>query len=131
MQQAQSEDTRRWGLLRVAIVGLQNDVFVGRLFFGDPLTGRVHWDCDCRPSDGCVLSIKCNAPLFVHESVWDSAAKLVQDSTVHQMLQESQKMEQQPSSPATPQSGPPQHHQQQQVSEQQQATAAASHDSKQ
>ena len=63
MQQAQSEDSRRWGLLRVAIVGLQNDVFVGRLFFGDPLTGRVHWDCDCRPSDGVFLSIKCVSKL--------------------------------------------------------------------
>jgi hypothetical protein len=92
MQKAQSENPRRWALLKVAIVALQNDVFVGRLFFGDPLTGCVHWDCDCRPSDGCFLSIKCNAALFVHENVWDAAAKLVQDSTVYQMLQEAQRL---------------------------------------
>jgi hypothetical protein len=58
MEKAMSENCRHWTLLKVAIVGLQNDVFVGRLFFGDPLTGKVHWDCDCRPSDGCFLSIK-------------------------------------------------------------------------
>ena len=68
---------------------------MGRLFFGDPLTGQVYWDCDCRPSDGCFLSIKSNAPLFVHESVWDAASKLVLDSAVHAMLQESRKQEQQ------------------------------------
>lgn len=61
----------------------------------------VYWDCDCRPSDGCFLSIKCNAPLFVHETVWDTASKLVLDSTVHAMLQESRKLEsQQPSTSA-------------------------------
>ncbi len=62
MQKAHAEDPRQWGLIRVAIVGLQNDVFVGRLFFGNLLTGRVCWDCDCRPSDGCFLSIKVRLP---------------------------------------------------------------------
>lgn len=25
---------------------------------GDPDTNEVAWDCDCRPSDGCWLSLK-------------------------------------------------------------------------
>lgn len=31
----------QWQLLRVAIVALENDIFVGRLFFGDPATGKL------------------------------------------------------------------------------------------
>ena len=37
-----------------------------------------------------MAELRCNAPLYVHEGVWDSAAKVVRESTVHQMLQESQ-----------------------------------------
>lgn len=37
----QAEDPRHWGLLKVAIVSLENDVFVGRMFFGDKETGKV------------------------------------------------------------------------------------------
>ena len=58
VQQAQSSNPRHWGLLRVAIVGLKDDVYIARLFFGDPVTQEVVWDCDCRPSDACFLSIK-------------------------------------------------------------------------
>ena len=130
MQKAQSESPRRWALLKVAIVGLQNDVFVGRLFFGDPLTGCVHWDCDCRPSDGCFLSIKCNAPLFVHENVWNSASRSVQDSTVHQMLQESQRLSE-ITSELTSSSAAAAMFPAASSAQQQQATDAASHDSKQ
>ncbi|GAX79692.1 hypothetical protein CEUSTIGMA_g7133.t1 [Chlamydomonas eustigma] len=93
MEKAMSENCRQWTLLKVAIVGLQNDVFVGRLFFGDPLTGKVHWDCDCRPSDGCFLSIKCKAPLYVHKKVWELTSKPINMSTIHQMLKESSKLE--------------------------------------
>eukprot|EP00955_Chlamydomonas_euryale_P014628 157146-Chlamydomonas_euryale.AAC.2 len=56
--QRAAQGDRQWSLLRVAVIGLRDDVFVGRLFFGDPETGVVAWDCDCRPSDGCFLSIK-------------------------------------------------------------------------
>jgi hypothetical protein len=48
----------RWQLLRVAIVALENDIFIGRMFFGDAATGTVMWDCDCRPSDGLYLSLR-------------------------------------------------------------------------
>lgn len=47
-----------WKLLRVGVVDLRNDVFVARLFFGDPATGEVMWDCDCRPSDATFLAMK-------------------------------------------------------------------------
>jgi hypothetical protein len=58
MWQAGRED---WKLLRVAVVELRNDVFVARLFFGDPATGEVKWDCDCRPSDATFLAMKVSA----------------------------------------------------------------------
>jgi bifunctional DNase/RNase len=38
--------------VRVAIVALQDMVYIGRMFFGDADTGDVVWDCDVRPSDG-------------------------------------------------------------------------------
>lgn len=37
---------------------LRGNTFVGRIFFGDPATGQVAWDCDCRPSDACWLALK-------------------------------------------------------------------------
>ena len=42
----------KWRVVRVAIVALQDMVYIGRLFFGDADTGDVVWDCDVRPSDG-------------------------------------------------------------------------------
>lgn len=77
----------------------------------------------------CGTQFRCNAPLYVHESVWDSAAKLLRESTVHQMLQESAAMDPQqqlhewPQQPQQPSSS-----QQQHASA---AVAAASGDSKQ
>ena len=44
--------------LQVAVVELRGNTFVGRIFFGDPATGQVAWDCDCRPSDACWLALK-------------------------------------------------------------------------
>lgn len=35
-----------------------NDVYYGRLFFGDPETQQVLWDCDVRPSDATFLALK-------------------------------------------------------------------------
>ncbi len=40
------------------MVELRGNTFVGRIFFGDPATGQVAWDCDCRPSDACWLALK-------------------------------------------------------------------------
>jgi bifunctional DNase/RNase len=54
-QQAQG---KQWQLLRAAIVDLANDTFIGRIFFGNPETGEVVWDCDCRPSDAFWLSLQ-------------------------------------------------------------------------
>ena len=42
----------------MAIVDLQQQTYIGRLFFGDADSGAVVWDCDCRPSDGCWLALK-------------------------------------------------------------------------
>lgn len=49
---------RDWKVLRVAIVELRDQTYIGRLFFGDADSGAVVWDCDCRPSDGCWLALK-------------------------------------------------------------------------
>jgi hypothetical protein len=62
LEQQQRVQGSRWQLLRAAIVGLSSDVFVGRLFFGDPATGKVAWDCDCRPSDAYWLSLQVGQP---------------------------------------------------------------------
>ena len=51
---------RDWRLQRVAIVALRGDAYIGRAFFGDA-SGQTAWDCDCRPSDGCWLSLKVRA----------------------------------------------------------------------
>lgn len=49
---------RDWTLLRVAVVQCVNDVYYGRLFFGDPDTQQVLWDTDVRPSDATFLALK-------------------------------------------------------------------------
>lgn len=45
---------------------LRGNTFVGRIFFGDPATGQVAWDCDCRPSDACWLALKVGAGWRAH-----------------------------------------------------------------
>ena len=42
----------------MAIVELQNDIYLARMFFGDPETGTVLWDLDCRPSDATFLALR-------------------------------------------------------------------------
>eukprot|EP00197_Chlamydomonas_leiostraca_P002202 CAMPEP_0202858110 /NCGR_PEP_ID=MMETSP1391-20130828/780_1 /ASSEMBLY_ACC=CAM_ASM_000867 /TAXON_ID=1034604 /ORGANISM="Chlamydomonas leiostraca, Strain SAG 11-49" /LENGTH=296 /DNA_ID=CAMNT_0049536993 /DNA_START=366 /DNA_END=1256 /DNA_ORIENTATION=+ len=86
LERARAGDSGRWSLLRVAIVELRDNVFIGRLFFGDPATGRVMWDCDCRPSDGCFLSIKSSCPFYVHRRVWDVAALPIRASSVYKLV---------------------------------------------
>ncbi|KAG2448318.1 hypothetical protein HYH02_006902 [Chlamydomonas schloesseri] len=83
LTRAAQTNGRQWQLLRVAIVALENDIFVGRLFFGDPATGVVSWDCDCRPSDGVYLSLRSSCPFYVAKSVWDLAAVPIRASKVH------------------------------------------------
>jgi len=67
-----------WHLLHVAIVDIRDDVFIGRLFFGNPETGEIRWDCDCRPSDACWLSMKRMCPLYIHNAVWETCAQSLQ-----------------------------------------------------
>ena len=45
-------------LLHVAVVDLQSYAYIGRAFFGNPATGQLTWDCDCRPSDACWLALQ-------------------------------------------------------------------------
>jgi len=78
---------RNWNLLRVAIVELQNDIYLARMFFGDPETGTVLWDLDCRPSDATFLALRANAPIYIKKSVWDSCSVKLQDSTTYEAVQ--------------------------------------------
>ena len=61
LQRGQEVSKQNWELLRVAVVDLQEYVFLGRLFFGDAATGEQVWDCDCRPSDACWLALRVRA----------------------------------------------------------------------
>jgi bifunctional DNase/RNase len=58
LERGQQVSRRTWGVLRVAVVELRGNTFVGRVFFGDAATGAVAWDCDSRPSDACWLALK-------------------------------------------------------------------------
>ena len=57
-QRGRNLSKRDWTLLRVAVVACVNDVYYGRLFFGDPDTQQVLWDTDVRPSDATFLALK-------------------------------------------------------------------------
>lgn len=60
-QRGRAMSKRDWTLLRVAVVACVNDVYYGRLFFGDPDTQQVLWDTDVRPSDATFLALKVGA----------------------------------------------------------------------
>lgn len=75
LDKAASAQGAKWTLLRFAVVQVKDGIFIGRLFFGDPRTGRVVWDCDCRPSDGVWLAQHVQAPVFVHQQVWRQQAR--------------------------------------------------------
>lgn len=80
-QRGRSISKRDWTLLRVAVVACVNDVYYGRLFFGDPETQQVLWDCDVRPSDATFLALKAQAPIYVNKSVWDSCSTPLRNSS--------------------------------------------------
>lgn len=61
LQRGRQLSKRDWSLQRVAIVELRGSAYIGRLFFGGEVAGSPAWDCDCRPSDGCWLSLKVGA----------------------------------------------------------------------
>lgn len=65
-QRGRTISKRDWTLLRVAVVACVNDVYYGRLFFGDPETQQVLWDCDVRPSDATFLALKVRSGLKCH-----------------------------------------------------------------
>mmetsp|Transcript_2086 Transcript_2086/g.7447 ORF Transcript_2086/g.7447 Transcript_2086/m.7447 type:complete len:182 (+) Transcript_2086:613-1158(+) len=71
LQRGAQVDGKKFKLLFTAIVGTREQVFLGRLFFGDDETGEIKWDVDCRPSDACWLSFKQRCPMMVHTGVWD------------------------------------------------------------
>ena len=70
LQRGQEVSKRDWKVLRVAIVELRDQTYIGRLFFGDADSGAVVWDCDCRPSDGCWIALKvCSHVMHAHPSI--------------------------------------------------------------
>lgn len=80
-QRGRQMSKRDWTLLRVAVVACVNDVYFGRLFFGDPDTKQVHWDTDVRPSDATFLALKAGAPIYVKKSVWEACATPLRNSS--------------------------------------------------
>eukprot|EP01025_Chloroclados_australasicus_P032240 TRINITY_DN3267_c0_g1_i4.p2 TRINITY_DN3267_c0_g1~~TRINITY_DN3267_c0_g1_i4.p2 ORF type:complete len:390 (-),score=21.24 TRINITY_DN3267_c0_g1_i4:488-1501(-) len=93
LERGKEISSSHWGLVRVAVVDLQNNVFHGRLFFGDTRTGKVVWDCDCRPSDGSWLAIKYNVPIYVHNNVWKECARGLSFSTTPEKKVDGQPVE--------------------------------------
>lgn len=81
LARGQDVSKRDWRLVRVAIVALKHEVYYGRLFFGDSESGAVVWDCDCRPSDACWLSLKANCPVFIKSDVWEAHSVSLSDLT--------------------------------------------------
>ena len=65
-----------WGLVRAAIVDhdATTGAFIGRLFFGDPATGAVAWECEARPADATWLADRAGAPLLVRRDLFAGRA---------------------------------------------------------
>jgi len=61
-----------WGLVRAAITDYdpRMKAFTGRLFFGDPASGAVAWECEARPADAAWLADRAGAPLLVRRDVF-------------------------------------------------------------
>ncbi|KFM27981.1 hypothetical protein F751_0667 [Auxenochlorella protothecoides] len=78
LQRGKELSKRDWRLERVAIVELRGMAYIGRLFFGDGAGGAA-WDCDCRPSDGCWLSLKEKCPIYIHRRVWEDNSTPLRD----------------------------------------------------
>lgn len=91
VQRGQAISKRDWTILRVAIVELKNEIYIGRMFFGDKHTQQVMWDCDCRPSDATWVSLKANCPFFVHKTVWKAASTPLQETHVYRLINHARK----------------------------------------
>jgi bifunctional DNase/RNase len=85
--------TRSWGLVRAAIVELRAEVYIARLFFGDPSTGQVSWDADCRPSDACYLVLKTGAPMYVSRDVWRACAQRLRETEAFASIEHVRRVE--------------------------------------
>ena len=62
LERGQEISKREWKLIRVAIVEMRDNTYIGRIFFGDRDSGESVYDIDCRPSDGLWLSLKVTVP---------------------------------------------------------------------
>lgn len=58
LERGQEISKRDWKLIRVAIVEMKDNTYIGRIFFGDKESGESVYDLDCRPSDGLWLCLK-------------------------------------------------------------------------
>lgn len=74
LQRGMAISKREWTVLRVAIVGMTQSAYLGRIFFGNKVTGQVCWDVDSRPSDATWLAIKTGAPIYINKAIWEAAA---------------------------------------------------------
>jgi hypothetical protein len=55
---------------------------------GDPATGEVKWDVDCRPSDATFLAMKAGAPIYVHKRVWEESATRLRDTHAFEYIKQ-------------------------------------------
>lgn len=75
-------------LLHVAMVHIENNTYIGRLFFGNAQTKQVMWDTDARPSDMIYLALKFNVPIYVSKRVWGECAVPLADSQMMKAFEE-------------------------------------------
>lgn len=94
-ERGQAISKRDWTLVRCAIVRLANDVYEARLFFGDPETKEVVWDCDCRPSDATYLANKVKAPMYIARDVWEKSASPLSESEAFKVVRHAQEIQRQ------------------------------------
>ena len=74
LQRGMAISKREWTVLRVAVVGMTQSAYLGRIFFGNKVTGEVCWDVDSRPSDATWLAIRTGAPIYINKSIWEASA---------------------------------------------------------
>eukprot|EP00210_Caulerpa_lentillifera_P007630 g7287.t1 len=94
LERFETLNPNEWHLLHVAVVDIIDNTFIGRLYFGDPETDEIVWDCDCRPSDACWLALAHECRIYIHRSVWNNYAEslkkiYLEDSDVRTSLEKS------------------------------------------